>query len=83
MSKEDNTSRTDKDRELTRADLASDEMGNNSLQGDDQANVRNQRHAVPDVKTEADGVIESFEKLDKDKRAREDLGKGNRTQPSD
>lgn len=83
MSKEDNTSRTDKDRELTRADLASDEMGNNSLQGDDQANVRNQRHAVPDVKTEADGVIESFEKLDKDKRAREDLGKGNQTQPSD
>lgn len=83
MSKEDNTSRTEKDRELTRADLASDEMGNNSLQGDDQANVRNQRHAVPDVKTEADGVIESFEKLDKDKRAREDLGKGNRTQPSD
>lgn len=64
---------------LNRADLASDEMGNNSLQGDDQANVRNQRHAVPDVKTETDGVIESFEKLDKDVRAKEDLGKGNRS----
>ena len=66
------------DRKLTRSDLASDEMGRNSLQGDDQANVRNERQAVPDVKTETDGVVESFRKLDKDKRAREDLGKGNR-----
>lgn len=63
---------------LTRSDLAADEMGDNSLQGDDQGNVRNERHAVPDVKKEADDVIESFEKTDKDKRAREDLGKGNR-----
>lgn len=61
-----------------RADLAQDIMGNNSLQGNDQANVRNQRQAVPDVKLETDGVVESFEKLDKDVRAREDLGKGNR-----
>ena len=64
---------------LSRADLAADEMGDNSLQGDDQANVRNQRHAVPDARPEADGVIESFEKLDKDKRAKTDLGKGNRS----
>lgn len=63
----------------TRADLASDEMGNNRLQGDDQANVRNQRHAVPDVKTKADNVIESFKKLEKDVRAEKDLGKGNRS----
>ncbi|WP_370321253.1 hypothetical protein [Oricola sp.] len=63
---------------LTRSDIASDEMGRNSLQGDDQANIRNERQAVPDVKTETDGVIESFRKLDKDVRAREDLGKGNR-----
>lgn len=67
------------DGKLTRSDIASGEMGRNSLQGDDQANVRNERHAVPDVKTEADGVIESFRKLDKDVRAREDLGKGNRS----
>ena len=62
---------------ISRSDLAQDEMGNNQLQGDDQENVRNQRHAVPNVKTEADGVIESFEKLDKDERAKADLGKGN------
>lgn len=72
-----NTEETNTD--LQRADLASKEMGNNQLQGDDQANVRNQRHAVPDVKTDADGVIESFEKMDKDVRAKEDLGKGNRS----
>lgn len=64
---------------LSQADLAADEMGDNSLQGDDQANVRNERHAVPDTRTEADGVIESFDKLDKDKRAEKDLGKGNRS----
>lgn len=65
--------------EIKRADLAADEMGNNSLQGDDQANVRNQRRAVPDAKTKADDVIESFEKLDKEVRARKDLGKGKRS----
>lgn len=64
---------------LKRADMAADEMGNNSLQGDDQANVRNQRRAVSEARTEADGVIESFEKLDKEVRAEEDLGKGNRS----
>jgi hypothetical protein len=63
---------------LSRSDLAPDIMGNNSLQGNDQASVRNQRQAVPDVKQETDGVVESFEKLDKDVRAKEDLGKGNR-----
>ena len=75
---------TDKEQEksadkqgISRSDLAQDEMGNNQLQGDDQENVRNQRHALPDVKTEADGVIESFEKFDKDERAKTDLGKGN------
>ncbi|HEX2020867.1 MAG TPA: hypothetical protein VGO17_18200 [Aurantimonas sp.] len=64
---------------LTETDIASDRMGRNSLQGNDQESVHNQRQAVPDAKQETDGVIESFEKLDKDKRAREDLGKGNRT----
>ena len=63
---------------LSETDLAQDRMGRNSLQGDDQDNVRNQRKAVPDVKKETDGVLESFRKLDKDVRARTDLGKGAR-----
>jgi hypothetical protein len=61
-------------------DIASDRMGDNRLQGDDQSNVRNQRQAVPDVKDEADGVIESFQKMDKDARARMGLGKSERTE---
>jgi hypothetical protein len=64
---------------VTENDLAQDKMGNNQLQGDDQSNVRNQRHSVPDTKTETDGIIESLEKLDKDVRATRDLGKGNRS----
>jgi len=64
---------------LTEADLAQDKMGDNSLQGNDQSNVRNQRHAVPDVKqTPDDSVIESLEKMDKDVRAERELGKGAR-----
>ena len=61
-------------------DLAADIMGDNSLQGDDQDNTVNQRRAVPDAKGETEGVLESFEKLDKDARAERDLGKGNRQQ---
>ncbi len=75
----ENHGKTKKPEHLTESDFAQDKMGDNSLQGNDQERVRNQRHAVPDVKLETDGVIESFEKLDKDKRAREDLGKGNRS----
>ncbi|PHR19620.1 MAG: hypothetical protein COA37_16975 [Hoeflea sp.] len=71
-------SKTQSDR-LTESDLAQDKMGDNSLQGNDQSNVRNQRHAVPDVKqTPDDGVIESLEKMDKDVRAERELGKGAR-----
>ena len=61
------------------SDLANQKMGDNQLQGDDQLNVRNQRHAVPDQKQETDGIIEGLEKLDKDVRAERDLGKGNRS----
>ena len=62
---------------LTESDLAQDKMGDNSLLGDDQANVRNQRRAVPDVKKKPDaGVIDSLEKMDKDVRADKELGKG-------
>ncbi len=70
--------KTSSSTDLARADLADDEMGRNSLQGDDQANVRNERHAVPDTRLETDGIVESLEKLDKDVRAVRDLGKGNR-----
>jgi hypothetical protein len=65
----------DQKRTLTDTDLAQDKMGRNSLQGDDQADVRNQRRAVPDVKQEPDDVIESFRKTDKDVRAEKELGK--------
>lgn len=62
--------------QITETDFAADEMGRNALQGDDQDLVRNQRHAVPDVKREADeDPIETMEKTDKDERARRDLGK--------
>lgn len=64
-------------RTLTESDLASERMGRNNLQGDNQSNVHNERRAVPDVKQQTDGVVESFQKLDKNKRAKEDLGKGN------
>ena len=64
--------------DTTRTDLAQDIMGRNSLQGNDQSNVRNQRQAQANVKLATDGVIESFEKLDKNVRAETDLGKGNR-----
>jgi hypothetical protein len=64
---------------LQETDFANEKMGKNRLQANDQANVRNQRKAVPDVRQEPDkDVIESFEKLDKHKRARAELGKGNR-----
>ena len=67
--------------DLSESDLAQDKMGDNSLQGNDQANVRNQRQAVPDVKQKPDsGVVESLEKMDKDVRAETELGKGARKQ---
>ena len=69
---------------LGEADLASDVMGNNQLQGDDQANVHNQRHAVPDAKLEADsGPVESAKMQDKDARARAELGKGGGVHPGE
>ncbi|WP_127751943.1 MULTISPECIES: hypothetical protein [unclassified Devosia] len=64
---------------LDEFDLAADIQGKNSLQGDNQTNVVNQRQAQAGAKGETDGLIESFEKLDKDVRAERDLGKGNRS----
>lgn len=60
---------------IDETDLAQDKMGDNDLQANDQRNVQNQREAVPEVKKETDGVVESFEKMNKDVRARRDLGK--------
>lgn len=56
-------------------DLANDKMGNNELQGNDQEDVRNQRHAVPDAKVETEGVIESFENMDPKLRAKRENAK--------
>ena len=70
-----------KSTDITEVDLAQDKMGDNDLQGNDQANVRNQRGAVPDVKPSPDdGVVESLKKMDKDVRAEKELGKGARKQ---
>lgn len=70
--------------DLTRSDRAADEMGNNQSQGDNQESVRNERKAIPGVCKKADGVIESFEKLDKNARAEKDLGKATgRRAPTD
>jgi hypothetical protein len=55
--------------DLLETDLANQKMGNNQLQGNDQEDVRNQRHAVPDADPNAEGVIESFENMDPQVRA--------------
>lgn len=61
---------------LTEADIDNERMGRNRLQGADQVEVRNERQAVPDERGEADGVLESFRKIDKHRRAEAELGKG-------
>lgn len=71
MTSQDKPTRpTTSDARVTETDLAQDRMGNNQLQGNDQENVHNQRHAVPDVKTETEGVVESFENMDPETRAK-------------
>ena len=67
----------DKPGELRETDLAQDKMGRNSLQGDDQESVRNERQDMPEGKRDPDqNIRESFRKMDKDVRARTDLNKG-------
>lgn len=62
---------------LTETDFASEIMGKNSLQGDDQRATRNERRAVPKVKPDADAsIMETLEKSDKNERARTVLKKG-------
>lgn len=67
--------RAPKASEVTHTDLAERRTGDNKLHGNDQEDVRNQRHAVADTRQETDDPVESLEKLDKDVRARRDLGK--------
>jgi hypothetical protein len=55
-------------------DFSDDLQGRNSLQGEDQSRVRNQRHAVPGVKRQAEDVLESFEKSEAHEQARRDAG---------
>lgn len=58
-------------------DLDNERMGRNSLQGNDQGSVRNERQAIPGRRNREDGsVIDSFRKMDKDRRAEQELGKG-------
>lgn len=64
---------------LGESDFASERMGYNRLQADDQTNVRNERQSMPEENPSPDGMEESFRKLDKDVRARTDLNKGART----
>jgi hypothetical protein len=60
-----------KPEQLTETDFADHRAGRNSLKGNDQDNLQNQRKTTPDAKVSADEVIESFEKIDKDRvRAR-------------
>lgn len=63
-------------RDLRQDDFAAERMGSNRLEGNDQLNVRNERHAVADERRDADSMEDSFRKLDKDARARLDLNKG-------
>lgn len=66
--------------QLKETDFANQKMGNNQMQGEDQLKVHNQRHAVPDVKRDADkSILETLEKTDKNVRARKDLNKGARS----
>jgi len=67
--------------EIFESDLAQDITGRNSLQGNDQQNVHNERRAVPNERGEADDLLETYEKSDKDIRAKRDLGKGRRHSP--
>ncbi len=61
----------DPDEMLEQDDLADDIKGNNQLQGNDQLNVRNERHTQADATRDTEGVVESFEKQDPKARAKD------------
>ena len=71
------------DGEVTEKDLAQDKMGDAGAQGTDPERLTNTREAavntVPGGDPQPDeNVLDSFRKMDKDVRAAEELGKGNR-----
>ena len=50
-------------------DIANEIKGRNSLQGNDQGKVHNERLVVAEQKRETEGLIESFENMDPKARA--------------
>ena len=62
----------DPDTALEQDDLANDIKGDNKLQGDDQLNVRNERRRQSHGTRKTEGVVESFERMDPERRDRED-----------
>ncbi len=50
---------------MNETDLAADKMGNNQLQGDDQENVHNERHAQAEVTTDTDSIMEGLKRKEK------------------
>ena len=70
--------------EITETDLANEKTGDAGAQGTDPDRLSNTRERAVDTapggKPEPDDdVLDSFRKMDKDVRAAEDLGKGNRS----
>ena len=57
-------------------DIASVIKGRNSLHGNDQGKVHNERISMADEKRETEGIIESFENMDPKVRAARENGKG-------
>jgi len=64
--RKDMADRTPDAHDVTETDLAADKMGNNQLQGDDQENVHNERHAQAEVTTETDSVMEGLKRKDRE-----------------
>ena len=72
------------DAELTEDQLAQDKMGDAGAQGHDPDRLSNTRERAVDTAPGGDvepdaNVLDSFRRMDKDVRAAEDLGKGNRS----
>ncbi len=67
------------DGKVTENDLGNEIMGDAGQQGTDPNRLSNTRETSPGPQPEPDQEItDSFRKMDKDVRASEDLGKGNR-----
>ena len=55
-------------------DIANVIKGRNSLQGNDQGRVHNERQVMADEKRDTEGVVESFENMDPKVRAARENG---------